>query len=277
MDWYKIEAEDLFEILKTTDKGLSNSEVRERLTTYGYNKFAEEEPISKLKIFLHQFMSPLIYILLIAGVITIFLQEYIDSSIIFIVVLINAIVGFIQEFKAEKSVRALKKMVVSKAKVLRDGREIEVNSEELVPGDVVILHSGDRVPADLRLIHSVDLKIDESMLTGESLPVEKNSFPIKDENLTPGDQKNMTFMGTVVVSGRGKGVVVSTGAKTILGKIAYDVKEAGIVKAPIQDKISRLAGSIGMLVVLLAVILFFIGILIGNSVKSMFLTTVAVA
>ncbi len=196
MSWYQLSIKEIFHKLGTWENGLTDAEASQRLEEYGPNKLAEEEKISKLKILLHQFTSPLIYILLIAGLITIMLKEYIDSGVIFAVVILNAIIGYIQEYKAEESVRALKKMVVPKAKVLRDGKEKEINSEELVPGDIVLLASGAKVPADLRLIHTIELKIEEAMLTGESLPAEKSPNPIKEDNLTPGDQKNMAFMGT---------------------------------------------------------------------------------
>jgi len=200
---------------------LSEAEVLKRLDQFGMNKLAEEEGISRLKIFFHQFTSPLIYILLIAGVVTIFLKEYIDSGVIFSVVVLNAIIGFIQEFKAEESVGALKKMVVPKAKVLRDGKEKEINSEKLVTGDIVLLASGVRVPADMRLFKTTELKIDESMLTGESMPVEKITSLIKEDNLTPGDQKNMAFMGMVVVNGRAKGVVEEMDDEKLFEKVKH--------------------------------------------------------
>jgi Ca2+-transporting ATPase len=277
MNWYQIGVKEIFEKLGTSENGLNEEEVRQRLLQYGPNKLAEEEKISRLKILLHQFTSPLIYILLIAGVVTIFLQEYIDSGVIFAVVILNAIIGYFQEYKAEESVRALRRMVVPKAKVIRDGREKEIRSEELVPGDIVLLASGTRVPADLRIIHAIELKTDESLLTGESLPVEKTYHALKEENLIPGDQKNMAFMGTVVVNGRAKGIVVETAAKTVLGSIAREVKEIGTVKAPLQEKIHGFAKAIGFIVLGASVALFFIGILIGESVKDMFMTAVAAA
>jgi len=277
MSWYQLSVKEIFEHLKTSELGLTEEEVKQRLKKYGPNKLAEEEKISKLKIMLHQFTSPLIYILLIAGVVTILLKEYIDSGVIFAVVILNAIIGFVQEYKAEKSVRALKKMVVPKARVIRDGKEKEVNSEELVPGDIVLLASGMKVPADIRLIHTIELKIDESMLTGESVPAEKITTPIKQENLPPGDQKNMAFMGTIVVSGRAKGVVVETGERTILGKIAKEVKELTVVRAPLQDKIDSFAKTIAFIVVGASVLLFLIGLLIGESAKDIFMTVVGAA
>ncbi len=277
MHWYQINLKEIYQRLNTSERGLTSEEVKRRLEKYGANKLAEEKDINKLKIFLHQFASPLIYILIIAGAITLVLKEYIDSGVIFAVVILNAVIGYIQEYKAEQSVRALKKMLVPKAKVLRDGIEKEVNSEELVPGDIVLLYSGIRVPADIRLVHTVELKIDESILTGESLPVEKHHHTIKDENLTYGDQKNMAFMGTIVVSGRAKGIVVETGMNTVFGKIAKGIREAEAVKAPLQDKIQKFANLVGIFVVVASVLLFVMGLIIGEGIKEMFMTAVAAA
>jgi magnesium-transporting ATPase (P-type) len=277
LNWYQLSTKDLFEKLKTSEHGLTQEEAGNRLAEYGPNKLAEEDRISRIKILLHQFTSPLIYILLIAGIVTIFLKEYIDSGVIFAVVILNAIIGYLQEYKAEESVRALKKMVVPKAKVLRGGEEKEVNSEELVPGDVVLLASGMMVPADLRLFKTIELRIDEAMLTGESVPAEKNTFPIKEDNLTPGDQRNMAFMGTIVVSGRARGVVSGTGRKTVLGNIAEEVRDIGLVKAPLQVKIHAFAKAIGFIVLVASTMLFFVGLLVGESAKNMFMTAVAAA
>lgn len=277
MNWYQLGVKETLNSLGTSENGLSPEKARKRLAEYGPNKLADEEKISKLKILLHQFTSPLIYILLIAGAVTLLLEEYIDSGVIFTVVILNAVIGFIQEYKAEESVRALKRMVVPKARVIRDGKEKEINSEELVPGDIVLLASGAKVPADLRLIHSIELRVDEAMLTGESVPAEKTTGPIKEENLTSGDQRNMAFMGTVVVNGRARGLVTATGAGTVLGGIAREVREIGIVKAPLQEKIHGFAKAIGLIVLGSSALLFFTGYILGESAKDMFLVAVAAA
>ncbi len=275
MDWYKLTTKETLQELQTSEDGLSNEEAGRRIKQYGLNKLAEEEKISRIKIFLHQFTSPLIYILLAAAVVTFLLKEYIDTTVIVAIVIINAIIGYIQEYKAEESVRALKKMVVPKARILRNGREKEIHSEDLVPGDVVLLASGVKVPADLRLIKTIELRVEEAMLTGESIPAEKTAAPIKEDNLTPGDQKNMAFMGTIVVSGRAKGIVVETGSGTILGSIAKEVRGIGAAKAPLQKKIERFAKVIGLIVLAASVLLFVIGLMVGESVKDMFMTAVA--
>lgn len=277
MAWYQLNVDEIFKSLNATEEGLTNEEADTRLQQYGPNRLAEEEKVSRLKILIHQFTSPLIFILLIAAIVTAFLEEYIDTGVILAVVLLNAVIGYIQEFKAEESVRALKKMVVPKARVLRDGKEKEIQSERLVPGDIVLLSSGAKVPADLRLSRAAELNIDEAMLTGESVPVAKTTKPIPTERLTPGDQLNMAFMGTAVVSGRGRGVVVETGAKTVLGTIAQEVKEAGLVRAPLQEKIGRFAKAIGLIVLAASALLFVAGILVGENIEAMFMTAVAVA
>ncbi|MDI6854107.1 MAG: HAD-IC family P-type ATPase [Deltaproteobacteria bacterium] len=278
MDWYKLEINEVLDRLGTSEHGLKDEEIGVRLKEYGPNKLAEDEGISRLKIILDQFASPLIYILMLAAVVTGFLKEYKDMGVILAVILLNAIVGYFQEFKAEESVRALKRMVVPKARVIRDGREKEINSEELVPGDVVLLESGGKVPADLRLIKTVELRVDESLLTGESLPVDKTPEPIKAEgHLTPGDQKNMVFMGTIVATGRGRGVVVATGSRSELGTIAEEVKEIGVTRAPLQKKFDRFANIIGLVILVAAGVLFGLGLLVGESPRDMFMTAVAAA
>src|SRR3990167_2406900 len=218
MNWYQLPVKEIMQKLGTSEEGLTDNEATERLKQYGTNKLIEEEKISKL------------YILFVAAVVTFLLKEYIDTGVIMAVVSLNAIIGYIQEYKAEQGVRALKKMLITKARVLRNGKEKEINSEYLVPGDVVFLASGTKLPADLRLLKTYELKVEEAMLTGESVPAEKSTTAISEDNLTSGDQKNMTFMGTIVVSGRAKGIVVETGERTVLGQIAEKVREVSSIK-----------------------------------------------
>jgi Ca2+-transporting ATPase len=277
MEWYQIDIRETYHKLASSDGGLTSEEVQKRLREHGPNRLGEAEGIGKLKILLHQFTSPLIYILIVAAIVTALLQEYIDMGVIIAVVVLNAIVGFIQEFKAEQSVRALKKLVVPKARVLREGREHEINSEDLVPGDIVLLTSGTKVPADMRLVRAVELRTDEAMLTGESLPVEKQTASIRAEHLSPGDQKNIAFMGTAVLNGRAHGIVVATGGKTVLGQIARSVEEVSAAKAPIQIKILKFAKFIGYLTLFGSTAIFALGFMIGTSLSEMFKTAVAAA
>lgn len=277
MDWYRMDAGQALEQLDSSEGGLSSQEANRRLGHYGPNKLADEAQISRLQILLHQFTSPLIYILLIAALVTLLLKEYIDSGVIMAVVLLNAVIGYLQEYKAEESVRALENLLVAKARVIRDGHEQEIAGHELVPGDVVLLASGSRVPADLRLLQAIELRIDEAMLTGESLPVEKQTATITEDDLPPADQLNMAFMGTAVVNGRAKGLVIATAGQTILGTIAGEVREIGLVKAPIQVKIEQFARTIGLLVLGASSLLFVVGLLLGETVKQMFMVAVAAA
>ncbi len=277
MNWHQFEAADVLLAMESSGHGLTEAEARDRLQQYGPNKLAEEERIGRLKIVLHQFASPLIYILLLAAVVTFFLQEFIDTGVILAVVGLNAVIGYTQEYKAEQGVRALKRLLVSKARVVRDGHEKEIDGAELVPGDVVLLASGARAPADLRLLHVNELRVDEAMLTGESLPVEKKIHAIADENITPADQINMAFMGTAVVNGRARGVVVATGSKSVLGQIAGDVRDIGATKAPVQEKIERLARIVGMYVMAASAALFGVGLALGENATEMFMVAVATA
>lgn len=275
MKWYQQDEKEVFKTLRTSEQGLSEADVQKHLKTYGPNKLPEGAKIRRLKILLHQFTSPLIYILILSAAVTAFLGDYIDTGVIVAVLILNATIGYIQEFKAETSVRALKRMVVPKARVVREGKEKEVASESLVPGDIVLLVSGDKVPADLRLVKTTELKIEEAALTGESLPVEKKPQPIQEDDLTPGDQKNMAFMGTIVVNGRGRGVVVETGGRTVLGQIARDVGEISVVQTPLQQKITRFSHFIGLLVLSSAVAISLLGIFLGNTLAEIFKVAVA--
>jgi Ca2+-transporting ATPase len=275
--WYQLTAEAVTEQLQTSAEGLTAGESVKRLEQYGSNRLPEEKGTHPIVILLRQFASPLIYILIVAAVVTFFLEEYKDTIVIAAILMLNAVVGFFQEYKAEESVMALRKMVVPRARVIRDGHEREVNSDDLVPGDLVVLASGAKVPADIRIVSSLELKIDESMLTGESLPAEKTAQAIADDNLTPGDQRNMAFMGSVVVSGRSRGFVVETASQTVLGGIARDVRGAQTAKAPLLVKFHRFSNRIGILILAASAVLFGIGTLIGIPMKTMFTTMVAAA
>ncbi|HPX60269.1 MAG TPA: HAD-IC family P-type ATPase [Deltaproteobacteria bacterium] len=276
-EWYRKSPDEVLTALETSAEGLSEQEAASRRVHFGPNRLVEEEGISRLMILLHQFTSPLIYILLISAVVTFLLKEYIDSGVILAVVLLNAVIGYTQEFKAEQSVRALKQLLVAKARVVRNGQEHEIPGSDLVPGDIVLLASGTRVPADLRLLHTNELRVDEAMLTGESLPVEKTVSAIGDSSLTHADQTNMAFMGTAVVNGRARGVVTATAAATVLGGIADEVRDIGLVKAPIQEKIEQFSKLVGLIVMGACVAIFAVGLLLGGTVREMFMVAVAAA
>jgi Ca2+-transporting ATPase len=275
--WETLEVQESFDLLVTSESGLTGDEAQKRLAEIGPNVLATEEKIKFFSIILHQFKSPLIYVLLAAATVTFFLAEYIDMAVILAVVILNAVIGFIQEVKAERGVRSLKKMVQVKARALRDRHEIEIPGSQLVPGDIVYLAAGMRVPADIRLIYELDLRVDESMLTGESLPAAKNTEKITEQNLTPGDMKNIAFMGTTIVYGRGRGVVVETGRQTVIGDIAEKMQEVPFGKAPLQKKLDNFAKFLSWTVGVISVFIFGLGIFAGEKLSEMFIAAVAIA
>jgi magnesium-transporting ATPase (P-type) len=209
--WHTLPAAEVEGVLGSSPGGLTIQEASARLAQYGPNEVEAEKETPWWVLLLHQFTDPLIYILLAASLVTLILRDYIDTGVILAVVLLNAVIGFIQERRAQKAMRALTRMSAPQAEVIRDGDAGEIPSRELVPGDLVVLTSGVRVPADLRLVNARELEADESALTGESLPVRKRTEPLKSETLVPGDQLNMSFAGTVITRGRGRGIVVRTG------------------------------------------------------------------
>jgi calcium-translocating P-type ATPase len=276
MAWYKREVGDVFKTLQTSEGGLDSSQAQSRLNEYGPNIIEEAKTAGKLEIFLNQFKNPLIYILIIAAAVTFFLKDYVDMGVILAAVLLNALVGFVQEYKAGESAKALRKMLAPKAIVIRDSRQIEIESEKLVPGDIVVLSQGSRIPADMRLFDVVELAVDESILTGESTQVQKIVQPLDEDLLIPGDQKNMAFLGTFVVGGRGVGVVVETGDKTVMGSIAQDVKQAPVTETPLQRQFHSFAKKIGAIVLASSVLFFLFGLAIGESIRDMFKLVIAI-
>jgi Ca2+-transporting ATPase len=275
--WYQLSGEDALRELGATPEGLTSSEAASRLEKYGLNKLGDEEPINPLKVFFNQFRNPLIYILFLAAAVTASLGQFKDAFVILVVIGINSVIGSWQELRAEQSLRALQKLSVPKARVLRDGKETEVESASLAPGDVVLLTSGDKVPADLRLISVQELRIEEATLTGESLPVTKKTDTISEEGLSPGDQVNMAFMGTVVVSGRGRGLVAATGAHTVLGQIAENVRGVSLTKTPLQERFERFAKRLGLVVLGLCVVVFAVGFVLGLEKLELLMTAVAMS
>ncbi|MCD1295082.1 ATPase [Methanocella sp. CWC-04] len=275
--YYAKTIDEIFTELKTGHSGLSQEEAEKRLETYGKNSIEKGPEFSIFKIIVHQFMDPLIYVLIIAAVITTLLGDLLDTAIILAVVFINAIIGVFQEFKAEKAISALKSLAAPKASVVRDNIVEEIDSENIVPGDIVLLASGTKVPADMRLFEVIRLEADESALTGESEPVRKSTAPIADKNAPAGEIINSAFMGTIVLSGRGKGVVIATGLKTQLGQISYQVASVKPAEAPIKARLERMSQKIGLAIVGVSVIAIIIGMLSGKSFAEMLLTGIALA
>lgn len=273
MKWKKLSVEGTLKTLNSSINGLTTNHAEENLSKYGKNELVEEEKAGPLRLFLGQFMDILILILIIAAVAAYYVGDTLDAIVILIVVVINAVVGFIQEYRAEKAMEKLKGLISSEALVIRDGQEQKVTSGELTLGDIVLLEEGDNVPADLRIIESNDLLIDESALSGESLPVEKHSSVItSDEH----DADNMAFMETDVASGRGKGVVVEVGMGTAIGKIAEMIQEEE-EDTPLQQKIARLGKTLGLLAVIVCSVVFILGYLQGIPLVDNFMTAVSLA
>lgn len=274
--WYALSEEELLDKLKSSsNEGLESSEAAQRLAHFGPNEIEREKGLTRWQILVHQFKDPLIYILLFAAFITLVLRDYIDTSVIMAVVTLNAVIGYIQETKAQKAIRALSGLAAPKARVIRNGREMEIPGKELVPGDIVLLTSGGKVAADMRVLHSQGLEVDESTLTGESTSVSKESAPIKKDDLVPGDQVNMLFSGTIVVRGRARAIVVRTGRETELGRIATSVKRVGITKTPLLEKVEKMGNRIGIIIIGFALFIAVLGIIYQMSPYEIFITVVA--
>jgi len=277
--WYQLTIEDVFKKLEADNSGLTSSEAQERLKKFGPNELKSRKP-SVLKRLLRQFNNPLVYVLLVAAAITGTLtlrgeDMLADTAVIFGVVILNVILGFIQEGKTESALEALGQMVVRECMVIRDGEHKVIPARELVPGDIVILNSGDRVPADLRLYFTKEVAVDEAALTGESVPVGKNTLPIPRPNLSPGDQQCMVFSGSFVTRGSARGIVVATGENTEFGKIASLVKGTKKITTPLQRKITDFTKTLMIAIFALGGINFLLGYFFGFSLSYSFLATIA--
>lgn len=276
--WHTQTEADLFLKLDSTQKGLSIQEAQSRLQTYGANKLPRAEPPPWWEIAIRQFQSPFVYILAVAAVVSLFIGELIDAGFIIGVLCLNAAIGGIQEWKAEQSAQALQKLLQIRATVERDGRVYEVDAEDVVPGDTIWLESGNRVPADLRLLMTHGLEIDESLLTGESLPVLKNSA-WNGEPLAPvADRLNMGYAGSIIIRGRGRGIVTTTGMKTEIGRLAKAMMEAGSGKPPLLIRMEQFSQTLAWVVMISIFVVGFLGILFqGYGVLDMFMFGVALA
>lgn len=277
-NWSNLKIEEVICELKTdSEKGLSEKEVRERQKIYGKNVLPEKPPSTFLSLFLNQFKEFLTIILLIATFISLLLGEIKDAIAIFIIVLINAILGASQEFKAEKTLASIKALTNPRVKVIREGKVEEIPLEELVPGDMVLLEEGEKIPADIRFIETNYLQIDESILTGESEAVRKDANFVGEGNLDLGEQYNMGFKGTYIISGKGKGIVVEIGENTALGKIAKMLSEMKEEPTPLQRELEKLGKQISILILILVFILLGIGIIQRREFLEMFMTSVSLA
>ncbi|MEA3383659.1 MAG: cation-transporting P-type ATPase [Campylobacterota bacterium] len=276
-NWHSIDSYEVLEIFETDkDDGLGTLSIKHREEFFGKNILKQKKQSSKLEKFFMQFHNALIYILLAASFITGYLGEWVDSGVIFGVVIINVVIGYIQEVKAQEAIESLKNMMTTQAVVVRDGKKLNISSVDIVPGDIVLLESGSKVPADMRLLEIKDLKVDESMLTGESLAAIKN-IDIFNQDTTLNDRKNMVYSGTFVTYGRAKGVVVATAEHTEIGKIANLIDNTTSLETPLTQKISSFSKVLLVVILGLAFFTFLVGLIRDNSAVETFMASVALA
>jgi P-type Ca2+ transporter type 2C len=274
--WYNLNSDESLKKLNSSRSGLSISETQKRIQQYGLNELERKKKVPTIVLFLRQFLSPLVYILLAAASVEFVLGKYLDAFVILIVLFLMAIIGFVQEGRAEKAMDALLQMAAPKTKVRRDGKLQEILSREVVLGDILVLESGDKVPADARLIEVANFTVNEASLTGESMVVNKHTTPIPGV-VSIADRKNMIYMGTIVTGGRANAVVVATGMATEMGKIAVALQETKSEKTPLQTSIHRMGNYITVLVLATCVILVGVGIWRGLDILEIFLVAVAAA
>ncbi|MDY0188523.1 MAG: cation-translocating P-type ATPase [Syntrophus sp. (in: bacteria)] len=276
MGWYRKDLTRIFNELKTSSQGLSAGEAAERLKRLGPNELVEKKKKSPFRMFLDQFLDFMILILIAAAVISGFIGDLSDTIAIVVIVIVNAVIGFIQEYRAEKAMEALKKMAAPTATVIRDGQPGTAAASELVPGDLVVLEAGRIVPADMRLIETAQLKVEEAALTGESVPVEKKTEALAEE-VPLGDRNNMAYKGTFVTYGRGVGVVAETAMKTEFGKIAAMLQNEEEVKTPLQKRLAVFGRKLAVAVLVICAVVLGMGILRGEPPMLMLLTAISLA
>jgi Ca2+-transporting ATPase len=276
MKFHQLTSDKVLKHFSSGIRGLSEEQAQERLAQYGPNEIGREREISLIKKFLSQFNSFIVYILIAAVFISFILHEYIDSAVIIAILIVNAVLGFFQEYRAEKAIESLKKMAALQATVIRDGLKRRINSNKLVPGDVIAFESGDRIPADARVIEQYLLEVMESSLTGESHSVKKDSTPI-DDTSTLGDMHNIIFGGTNVTSGSGKAVVVRTGMDTEMGKIAESIESVEDDETPLQKRLDMLGRRLGILTLIICGIIIAFGIFKGGNLLEMIMVGVSLA
>ena len=269
--------EETYKLLNSESEGLKSKEASVRLAKYGKNELAEGKKKTLLIKFLEQFKNVMVIVLLIAAIISGVMGELTDTIIIMFVVVLNAVLGVVQENKAEKALEALKSMSKPFAKVKRDGQVVQLKSDEIVPGDIILVEAGDFIPADMRLIQVASLKIEEAALTGESVPVDKNTESIEKSDIVIGDRKNMAYLGSSVTYGRGTGIVTATGMKTEVGEIANYLAANDTDETPLQKKLAELGKVLSIGVLVIAFIVFMAGVLQGRDYLEMFLTAVSLA
>lgn len=278
--WHALRIEEIFKKLETSVRGLTAAKAEKRLSEYGPNELEEEKRITKLALLIHQLKNPLLVVLFAAALISFLVGKFIDTIVVGVVIAFNTSIGFFQEYKAEAALQALKSMAAPEADVIRDCPEkgtcleMRVKAREIVPGDIILLDSGDKVPADARIFEAINLEIDESMLTGESTPVRKTAEPL-NKDLPVADRKNIAFAGTIVTQGRGKAVVVATGMKTEIGKIAKLIKETEKAETPIQKRTADLSKKLGLFALIAGSLILTVSLLRGFEFYQTFLFALA--
>jgi len=275
-DWHSLPQEKVLQILQTRDSGLTDSEVQEKRSVFGYNEIVEEKQKSPFVIFAKQFTNTLIVILLAATIISAIVGELIDAIVILAMVVLATLVGFVQEYRSEKAIAALKKMAAATVRVIRSGEDKIINARELVPGDIILVSVGDRVPADAHLLEDFGLKTNEASLTGESIPVGKHCGVLPKETIVA-DRKNILHMITTVTHGRAKAVVFATGMSTELGKIAGAVQSIEIKKSPFEIRMKRIGKLISVIMMMVVGIISIIGLLRGNELLEMLIWGISLA
>lgn len=277
--WHALDLSEVEKLLKTNkEKGLTENEATTRLAEKGLNELPERRRRSPAILFLSQFNDFMIWVLLAAVLISgLVLREALDAAVIAVIVVVNAILGFAQEYKAERAISALKKLAAPTANIIRDGQEREILARELTPGDLILVEAGDRVPADARLIEAVNLTVNEALLTGESTPSEKRDTIKLDEDVPLLDRENMLYLGTTALAGRGKALVVATSSSTEMGKIAEMVQEPEEKETPLQNELREVGKRIAIACLIIAAVVFGVGVLRGNDWSLMFLAGVSLA
>ena len=276
-EFYRFSAEELFNDFNTGIQGLDEPRIERMRTQYGANELAEAEKLSPIMVFLSQFNDFLIWILIVAALLSGILGKYESTIVIVVVVLINAMLGTIQHLKAEESLAALKSLSAPKAKVLRNGETLTIDSKDVVVGDIMIIEAGDFVSADGRLISSFSLKADESALTGESVSTDKNTAVIDASNLSPGDQFNMVFSGTHITYGRGTAVVTGVGRKTEIGKIASLIESAKEKETPLQKSLNAFGKKLAMIIMIISALIFLLNLYRRNPLVDSLMFSVSLA
>jgi Ca2+-transporting ATPase len=276
MQWHSLTIDETYRETGSRPEGLDDISVQQKLSELGKNELISKKKNSPLLIFLKQFIDVMILVLVVAAIISAIIGEASDTIVIIVIIILNAVIGFVQEYRAEKAMDALRKMAAPSSLVVRNNKNVQVPTADLVPGDIVLIEAGNTVPADLRLCENASIKINEASLTGESNPVDKRTDPLDSNDLPLGDRVNMAYKGTQVIHGHGKGIVVATGMQTELGKIAGMLDKAESV-TPLQQRLAQFSKRLTVIVIVLCIIFFFVGYFRGEDINRMLLTAISLA